>query len=141
MMINIKNNRFLYRALQIIFLCFVIVLPLQAYADDKSNIPSLDTQENLQKFDRVFNAIDEAKAFVENSTKEKNAQCLKAFGSQEFCKCITNKFPVGITFIGYVNVTALTKEELGYKTLPAEDKKLIDNTRKARDECVKDVFK
>jgi hypothetical protein len=73
---------------------------------------------------------------VDQATALKKNQCMKAFGDMAFCNCIAEKSPVGVDFVGYVSIVAGTKDDFKYDQLSAEDKKVFDNTRVARDECV-----
>jgi hypothetical protein len=68
---------------------------------------------------------------------EKRLQCLTAVANEPFCECLRRNLPVVINFLGYVHIVTQTKEELKYNTLSAEDKKIVDSTRNARDQCIK----
>src|SRR5262245_28852693 len=64
---------------------------------------------------------------------------MAAVASEAFCECLGQKLPVAINFVDYVGIITRTKEELKYSTLSAEDKGVVDITRKARDQCVGQV--
>jgi hypothetical protein len=68
------------------------------------------------------------------TAEQKEAQCLRAMGNKEFCRCIGTKL-VSMDFVQYVALLAKTDEEVD--KLSPEDKKTVDAARKCRDLCLK----
>jgi hypothetical protein len=95
---------------------------------------NLEQQEQMNK---VLGAIDQLGATIDKIAKERRLQCIAAIANEPFCECLGRNLPVAINFVNYVALVTQTKEELKYNTLSAEDKQIVDNTRAARDECVK----
>ena len=115
-----------------------LALPVSALAQSGVAPPPmpLERQEQVEQLNKAQSAIDNIIANIDESTTIKKDQCMKVFGNTAFCNCIAEKSPVGITFVGYISIVIGTKEDLKYDMLSSDDKKLIDVTRKARDECV-----
>lgn len=127
---------------KILFLIVLILIPVQVVvASDIKLVPEptpLEKHERQQAFKDVESLANEALVVLNRiSDREKN-NCIKAIGDSVFCGCITQNLPSIVSFVEYVNIVSQTKEELKYDKLPTEDKKLVDNTRKARDKCVKE---
>jgi hypothetical protein len=95
---------------------------------------NLEQQEQMNK---VLGAIDQLGSTIDKIAKERRLQCIAAIANEPFCECLGRNLPVAINFVNYVALVTQTKEELKYNTLSAEDKQIVDNTRAARDECVK----
>ncbi len=121
-------------------LSFALLLFVPAHAmaqNDPAPPPMpLDKQEQIEqgeKANAVLNAYD-AKMLA-GVTVKKN-ECMKAFGNTEFCECIGEKSPVGVSFVDYVSIVVGTKESFHYDQLSPEGKKVFDATRAARDACV-----
>lgn len=68
------------------------------------------------------------------TAEQKEAQCFRAIGNKEFCRCIATKL-LSMDFVQYVALLAKTEEEVD-KFSP-EAKKRIDVARKCRDVCLK----
>jgi hypothetical protein len=98
---------------------------------------NLEQQEQLNQIEKAVTAIDDLAALTDKMGKEKRHQCMTAVANEPFCECLGEKLPVVINFLGYVHIVTQTKEELKYNTLSAEDKRVVDNTRNARDQCLK----
>ena len=64
---------------------------------------------------------------------------MAAVAHESLCECLGRNLPVVVNFVGYVTIVTQTRNELKYDTLSAEDKGLVDNTRKARDQCLAQV--
>lgn len=105
-------------------------------ADEKTGPMSLNDQESLDQFEKLLRSIDELQAATESAAALKLSQCMKAFGNHRFCKCIANKSPVGVDFMGYINVVVATLAELKYEKLSTQNKRIVDAARDARDQCV-----
>src|SRR5262245_55213723 len=100
---------------------------------------TLEQQEQLNLFEKAISKADQLRALVERIGQERRSQCMAAVASEAFCECLGQKLPVAINFVDYVGIITRTKEELKYNTLSAEDKGVVDITRKARDQCVGQV--
>jgi hypothetical protein len=100
------------------------------------NTPALERIQQKENFDKVNEALKELELLTEKVSRQKFTDCLKAVGNQNFCQCLREKSPVGTDFAGYVKIVTTNKDELGYSSADKETKGLIDNTLKAREECV-----
>ena len=86
--------------------------------------------------ENVGNNLQKLANHLLQSAEIKYNNCLKAFGDEEFCQCIKNKTPPGITFAEYIAIVIKTKEDLGYSQSDNATKEMIDNTIKARETCI-----
>ena len=120
----------LIRVLLIVFLIF----PLVSFAQDKQ-MP-VDKIDEIQKLERLMNKLDQVENLAENISKEKYYKCVKAFGNNEYCKCLAEDLPIRVTFEKYILIITSNRDELGYKDLKDEDKKMVDITYKTRNTCV-----
>jgi hypothetical protein len=98
---------------------------------------TLEQQEKLNQLEKALGTIDELEKSIERFSRQRLAQCITAVASKPFCDCLGQHLPVVVNFVGYVTIVTQTKEELKYDRLSAEDKRVVDNTRLARDRCVK----
>ena len=115
----------------------LFLLPGHAKAQSDTPPPMpLEQQEQLEQLEKANTAIHGLEAAIDEATKEKKNQCMKAIGNTAFCDCIAAKSPFGVNFVGYVSIVAGTKEDLHYDQLSPDDKKLFDATRASRDKCV-----
>ena len=108
--------------------------------NDVNGQQTLEQTEHLQSFDELKERLSDMERLAGKMTSTKKEKCIKAIGHQRFCNCLKEKSPIGVTFEQYIVATASTKEELGYSKLGQEDRLLIDGSRKARDQCVTEVF-
>ena len=109
----------------------VMALVAPAYSQN------LEQQEQLNQIEKALSAIDQLQVLTDKMAKEKRLQCMTAVANETFCECLSQNLPVPINFVNYVAIVTQTKEELKYSTLSAEDKRIVDNTRSARDQCLK----
>lgn len=119
----------------LVMLIFATAFPVYAApkGGSKPSGPSLELQEDMQKLDELQSDIPRA---IEQLTKRRQAQCVKAFGDFGFCKCLADRLPVAVDFLQYVVIVTNTKEDLKYNEHSTDDKAIIDKTRNVRDECV-----
>ena len=128
-----KQSAFVFFAL-----CMV---PGYAIAQQTETSPppmSLEQQERLEAKQKFSDALAPLVTALVEGAKDKQTKCIKAFGNTKFCECIADHTPTGVDFLGYVSITAGTKEDFKYDQLSPDDKGLFDATRRARDECVAD---
>jgi hypothetical protein len=74
---------------------------------------------------------------LDRLTNAKKMECVTAIANEALCECLTRNLPVTVSFVNYVVIVTQTKEDLKYASLSAEDKSIVDNTRNARDKCVR----
>ena len=132
-----------------VLLVLVLLCPQLVLAGNTQTLEELERQEKAdaqmykttKSFQKLEQSAQELSTLVEEMSRKKETNCLKAFGNSKFCACLREKTPVGISFMGYIQVTTSTKEELKYNSLSKQDKEMVDNTLKAREQCVKEVWK
>lgn len=110
--------------------CSLLAAPLQAQDDMQERIRLLEQQIQELKLLKAQQDIG----------KQKADQCLKAVGRDKFCNCVGKNLPAAVSFEQYIHTMVTSKEELGYSTLPPEQKRLIDATLETRDKCVEKGF-
>lgn len=116
-------------------------LTAKAEGDADGKSLSLDDAEQLRALAEAKNKLTELGQQIDKWTNDKKLDCLAAVDDLEFCTCIAHTSPIGINFVGYVQIVTQTKEQLGYDQLSKEDQGMIDNTRAAREKCVAEVHK
>jgi hypothetical protein len=123
-----------------IILTILLIFFSSSFAEENSGTTqkALTLEEIGQKEARenVSNNLQKLANHLLQSAETKYNNCLKAFGDEEFCRCIKNKTPSGITFAEYIEIIINTKEDLGYSQSDNATKVMIDNTIKARETCV-----
>jgi hypothetical protein len=121
-----------------LFFALSLVIPAYAKAQNQTTTKPLplEEQEALENMQNVTQTLHDLSDLVTKGVAAKKLQCMKAFGNPAFCDCIAEKSPVGVDFIGYVSITAKTKQDFHYDELSSEDKELFDATRAAREKCV-----
>jgi hypothetical protein len=123
----------LRKAMRLIYALVAVAFATPAYSQ------TLEQQEQMNQLERAISKLDQLKTAVETMGQERRSQCMAAVASEAFCECLGQKLPVVINFVDYVTIVVRTREELKYNTLSAEDKGVVDNTRKVRDQCVGQV--
>ncbi len=118
----------------IIFIGVMLLFPLMSFAQEKQ-MP-IDKVDQIQNMDDLINKLDNLKNMTESIAKEKYYKCVKAFGNNKFCKCLSDNLPVITTFEDYIVIVTSRKDELNYSNRNKEEKEIIDLTYKAREKCV-----
>lgn len=124
---------------QVIIATVLIFSVRASSAEEQKNAPPPSELETMQKVGQIESAMekaDELKRMVDSMSRQKYSECLMAFGNTSFCSCLRDRSPVGINFLGYIQVVTTSKEMLGYSKATIEDKKLIDATLRSREICV-----
>lgn len=132
MNINNKYKNILFGV--IVSIVAIFLFPLISCAQEKQ-LP-VDKVDQLQKLDDVINKLDQLKNLTDSLAKEKYYKCVKAFGDNKFCKCLSDNMPIVNTFEDYIVIVTSTKDELNYNNRDKKEKELIDLTYKAREMCV-----
>ena len=116
----------------------LLALSPPAFAQEQETPPPmpLEQQEAIQSLDKLQGLIDDLAKATTTATAAKKNECMKAIGITQFCECIAEKSPVGISFVGYVSILAGTKDDFHYDQLSDEDKKLFDATRASRENAL-----
>jgi len=73
---------------------------------------------------------------VAEITQAKLDACLKASGNHKFCRCLSAKLPVGLTFDGYIQSVTKSRQQLGYDGFSDNEKRMIDMAFAIRNQCV-----
>lgn len=73
---------------------------------------------------------------TDSQTRRRRADCMKVVGHTTYCECMTHRVPAVLEFADTVNLLVMSNEQLNYKQLPDNGKRIVDNTRRARDLCV-----
>lgn len=122
------------------FLAFCMLLAAPAFAEAQDVPPPttmpLEDQERREHFDKAMGLLNDMQRLMEQAVSEKRTQCLKAFGNVAFCECLSNNSPPFVDFMHYVAIVVLPRDDRQYAAMSADDRKLYDATRVARDKCV-----
>ena len=111
--------------------CSLLAAPLYAAQDDM--------QEKIRLLEQQIQELKALKA-QQDVGRQKVDQCLKAVGRDKFCKCIGENLPAAVSFEQYIHTMVTSKEELGYSTMSAEQKKTVDATLESREKCFERGF-
>ncbi len=107
------------------------------FAETQNEKPLTREQvEKLESYDKALDVVRDARRQIEKTSKEFFSDCLKAIGHTKFCNCIKEKRPAVFSFNEYISITISSKDELKYSQQPKDIKQAIDETLKARDQCV-----
>ncbi len=122
-------------------LVFLMMTPAIAFADAKD----LERLEKNEKTDKAMSAVVAIDAYLHRVGRENKASCLKAFGHETFCNCLSDNMPgpgmIVLSFYEYIAATTKSKEDLKYDQLPDNKKQLIDSLRQLRGKCVEATIK
>lgn len=124
----------------IIVFIVCLIFNISAFASENQNSAEQMSAEQIQKIDSLNHAmesLDKLEKLTDSMTRQKESDCLKAFGSQNFCKCLSENLPVPVSFELYVTIVTTPKDKLGYSELDQENKDVVDVTINAREKCVK----
>jgi hypothetical protein len=96
----------------------------------------------LEKIKYLELQIQELKTLKEqqNIAVLKTEQCMKVVSRDTFCACVGSKLPRNVSFEEYVHTLLTPKEALGYATMTADQKAVIDATIDVRDKCIEKEF-
>lgn len=124
----------------IIFSIVCLFFNASVFASENKNSPGQMSAEQIQKLDQLDHlkeSLDKLETLANSITRQKKSDCLKAFGNQEFCQCLSDNLPVPVSFELYVTIVTTPKDKLGYSELDQENKDVVDATINAREKCVK----
>jgi hypothetical protein len=93
--------------------------------------------EKIQRLERELQSLKAAQAQSARLREERETHCMKAIGNRQFCSCVAEALPAGITFARYVQTAVTTKDELGYNAQADDQKSLTDRVFAARDACAR----
>ena len=97
------------------------------------------TKEQIDQLEAGTNALEalkNLKSSFESKMRARGNNCRKAFGHEQFCECLNSKLVVGLSFLDYVLVITNTKDDIGYKDMPEEQRGVVDSAYRVRDLCV-----
>lgn len=118
---------------------FAVVLAISIFTT-----PALAVQDDelLEKIQRLEQQIQELKDLKEQQKvgTAKTEQCLRAVGREKFCTCLGENLPREVSFEQYIHTLVTSKNELGYDSMPADQKKSVDTTLEIREKCVEKGF-
>jgi hypothetical protein len=76
---------------------------------------------------------------LQRSAKEKSLQCLKAFPHEQFCACLGEQLPLVLTIAQYAAIVSTPREELDSAASSEDERKLIEVTFTAREQCARNL--
>lgn len=104
--------------------------------------PAVAQDDVMEKIRLLEQQIQELKVLKQQQvvTEAKSEQCMKAVSREKFCGCISQNLPIEVSFEEYVHTLVTPREKLGYQTMTAEQKKMIDATLEVREKCIEKGF-
>ena len=104
---------------------------------------SLQALERKARTQEEIEALEGLAALALQIASQRKLDCLKVVGSTEFCDCLGNRLPVGVTgFAEYAAIVTRRATSEGKALLHKNgiSDELIKNTVRVRDACVNEVF-
>jgi NTP pyrophosphatase (non-canonical NTP hydrolase) len=95
-------------------------------ASSASIAQSLDQVDQLAHANKALDLLHQLQAMSDEQAHATKFSCLKAFGNDAFCKCLSGNLPMRISFADYVSIVTQTKEQKGYGKLSDDVKKAYD---------------
>lgn len=114
---------------------FTIILSLVCIAPT-IHAQSLEQLDQLSHIDKALDLLDQLQARVDQQVHATKYSCLKVFGNDAFCGCISSNLPIVFSFADYVAIVTQTKENNGYASLNTDTKKAYDSVPAVREKCV-----
>lgn len=114
----------------------ILLLLLAVIGTSTVHSQTLEQQKALSDFQAVLDRIDEAEVLLKRQANITKFDCLKAFGNEGFCGCVSQKLPMVFSFRGYIAIVTRSKEENGYAMLDPKTKVAYDKVPAVRDRCV-----
>jgi hypothetical protein len=100
------------------------------------SVSAAAAKDDVRPLAEAPDALQDQRAAAEAAAREFQYRCLQVFGHAVYCHCVNGRRPEGVDFDAFVLFTSRTREELGYERLGELERKLVDDTRMARVECV-----
>jgi hypothetical protein len=141
---TLSERRMEMKTSPIVTLLIIFFLSSLAYAEEPkkpSTIKELETLESIETGQTIFDKMEELKDSMKKMWTERYYDCLKAFGNKEFCSCLNDNLSAFLTFSDYMMTVTHTKEELDYKSRSKDERTLIDNAIRIRNQCVEKCFR
>ena len=98
-----------------------------------------DVMERIRQLEQQIQELKQLKEQQAVSDK-KNDDCMKVFGREKFCSCLSTALPRQVSFEQYVHTLVSSPDTLGYATMSTEQRATIDATIAARETCVEKGF-
>lgn len=103
---------------------------------------TLNEVKHLEELDRLKKQIDDLFKKTGKMSEQRYYDCVKAVGSQKFCRCLTDQTPVLFSFAEYTSIVIASSDEIEAelsrheKDDKAQLREAFEKTLKARDLCV-----
>jgi len=98
-----------------------------------------DVMERIKQLEQQIQELKQLKE-QQSISVQKNDDCLKAFGREKFCSCISTTLPRQVSFEQYVHTLVTSRDSLGYATMTPEQRSVVDATLAVRETCVEKGF-
>ena len=121
---------------KLIFLLFLLPLSV-CFAEGPPSNERADIEKEKQE---LIDEMDKMEKLAGQLMTEKEMECKRAFGNTEFCECLTDNLPIGVSFRKYIVIMTSKKDELDYDKLSREEKEMVDWVSSTREKCVNKVF-
>ncbi|MBB5358056.1 hypothetical protein HDE76_001262 [Rhodanobacter sp. ANJX3] len=108
-------------------------------ASSTSRAQSLDQVDQLAHAHKALDLLNQLQAISDEQAHATEFSCLKAFGNEAFCKCLSSNLPMRISFADYISIVTQSKEQNGYDELSDDVRKAYDMVPAVREQCVSRV--
>jgi hypothetical protein len=115
--------------LNIALILFLAVIP-------SAHSQSLEQQDLLSHAQKALDLLNQMQAISDEQAHATKYSCLKAFGNETFCGCISENLPMVFSFSDYITIVTKSKVENGYAQLNADSRKAYDTVPAVREKCV-----
>lgn len=113
-------------------------LPVIAYTD--MSIEELEKQNKLRQAQSILNELEDVGEKVKKEANNQKYLCLKAFGHERFCSCLTGKLPMFLSFKLYLGIVMSEEQQRNSPDVDAETRRTITRVFQVRNECVASSF-
>jgi hypothetical protein len=124
------------KSIKLIMRCIILALALSPLLPTLARAAS--QEELLDKIKLLEIQIQQLKELKaqQNKDQEKEQDCIKAVGTEKFCKCLAEALPGDINFEQYVHGMVSSSEELRRDSRKHEGQGSVDAVHTAHDKCV-----
>jgi hypothetical protein len=91
--------------------------------------------EGLKRLDDVQKEAETWAAKQQSIARQRENDCLKAFGHKGFCACLNKELHWVLGFDGYIRIVTATPDQLS--SVPTDERAVVDSAVRARELCVR----
>ncbi len=122
---------------------FILIFLVLVITSGMCNAQDKNQELKIQKMMEHLNQIsEEAEGWAAKQraiARERQQQCLDAFGHKQFCSCLSDELHWVIRFDTYIRIITAPTTRAASKLSP-DERAVIDSVYKAREKCIEKCF-